>query len=59
VTLSNRSWAVAAGVVLAREAGAAVFDHDGSTHSTDSSATIAASPGIRDELLAVLSAAMS
>jgi len=59
VTLSNRSWDVAAGVVLAREAGAAVFDHDGSTHTTDSAATIAASPGIRDELLAVLSAALS
>ena len=59
VTLSNRSWDVAAGVVLAREAGAAVLDHDGSAHTTDSAATIAASPGIRNELLAVLSAALS
>jgi myo-inositol-1(or 4)-monophosphatase len=57
VTLSNRSWDVAAGVILAREAGAHVFDHDGSEHTTDSGATIAASPGVCDELLAILRAA--
>jgi myo-inositol-1(or 4)-monophosphatase len=45
---------VAAGVVLAREAGARVVDHDGSEHTTDSAATIAASPGVCEELLAIL-----
>jgi myo-inositol-1(or 4)-monophosphatase len=59
VTLSNRSWDVAGGVILAREAGAAVTDQDGSTHTTESAATIAASPGIRDELLAILAAALN
>jgi myo-inositol-1(or 4)-monophosphatase len=54
VTLSNRSWDVSAGVVLAREAGARVVDLDGSEHTTDSAATIAASPGVCDELLAIL-----
>jgi myo-inositol-1(or 4)-monophosphatase len=59
VTLSNRSWDVAAGVILTREAGAAVTDQDGSTHTTESAATIAASPGIRDDLLAILAAALN
>jgi myo-inositol-1(or 4)-monophosphatase len=57
VTLSNRPWDMAAGVVLAREAGARVVDEDGSDHTTDSAATIAASPGLCDELLAILRAA--
>jgi myo-inositol-1(or 4)-monophosphatase len=59
VTLSNRSWDVAAGVILAREAGATVVDQDGSTHTTDSAATVAASPGIRDELLGLLAVALN
>jgi myo-inositol-1(or 4)-monophosphatase len=58
VTLSNRSWDVAAGVIIAREAGADVVDQDGSTHTTESAATIAASPGIREELLGLLAAAL-
>lgn len=57
VTLSNRPWDMAAGVVLAREAGARVVDDDGSDHTTDSAATIAASPGLCDEVLAILRAA--
>jgi myo-inositol-1(or 4)-monophosphatase len=59
VTLSNRSWDVAAGVILSREAGADVTDQDGSAHTTDSAATIAASPGIRDELLTLLATALN
>jgi myo-inositol-1(or 4)-monophosphatase len=58
VTLSNRSWDVAAGVILAREAGAAVVDEDGSPHTTDSAATVATSPGICDELLTLLAVAL-
>lgn len=59
VTLSNQSWDVAAGVILAREAGATVLDQDGSSHTADSAATIAASPGIQDELISVLAAALN
>ena len=59
MTLSNLSWDVAAGVVIAREAGAAVVDQDGTTHTTSSTATIAASPGIRDELLSLLATAVN
>ena len=58
ITLSNRSWDVAAGVVLAREAGARVLDRDGSEYSTDSSSTIAASPGLCAGVLDVVRAAV-
>ena len=34
VTLSNRSWDMAAGVIVAREAGAVVVDLDGREHTT-------------------------
>ena len=46
VTLSNRSWD-AAGVIIAREAGAVVLDYDGSQHTTGSAATIATAPDPR------------
>ena len=59
VTLSNRSWDVAAGVILAREAGATVNDQDGSAHTTDSGATVATSPGIQNELLSLLATAVN
>jgi myo-inositol-1(or 4)-monophosphatase len=58
ITLSNRSWDVAAGVVIAREAGARVLDRDGSEYSTDSNSTIAASPPLSDEVMALVHAAM-
>jgi myo-inositol-1(or 4)-monophosphatase len=56
LTLSNHSWDVAAGVILAREAGAVVLDLNGQPHSTESAATIALSPGLRPEVLALLDA---
>jgi len=59
VTMSNRPWDVAAGVIPAREAGAIVVDHDGSRHSTDSAATIATAPGIRDDVLELVQTAIS
>jgi len=59
LTLSNRSWDVAAGVIIAREAGAVVLDYDGSLHTTDSAATIATAPGIRDDLLALVRTAIN
>jgi myo-inositol-1(or 4)-monophosphatase len=46
ITLSNKPWDTAAGVILAREAGATITDTDGTDHTIDSAAAIAAAPGI-------------
>jgi myo-inositol-1(or 4)-monophosphatase len=54
ITLANRSWDMAAGVVIAREAGAAVTDLDATAHTADSRTTIAATPAILDDVLALL-----
>lgn len=54
VTLSNKPWDTAAGVVIAREAGAVVVDQDGTDHTFGSSATIAAAPGVARELVALV-----
>lgn len=51
VMLSNRPWDTAAGIVIAREAGADVFDLDGHPHTTNSPETIAATPLLKPELL--------
>jgi myo-inositol-1(or 4)-monophosphatase len=51
VMLSNNPWDTTAGTLIAREAGAAVVDIDGSTHTVQSSATIAASPAIIADLI--------
>lgn len=44
VIMSNQPWDTAAGVIIAREAGAEVVDQDGTPHASDSTATIAANP---------------
>ncbi|AXB44631.1 inositol monophosphatase family protein [Amycolatopsis albispora] len=54
VILSNLPWDTAAGVLLVREAGGLVLDSDGSDHTVDSAATIAAGPALLTELLALL-----
>ncbi|WP_432019013.1 inositol monophosphatase family protein [Streptomyces sp. 1222.5] len=54
IALSNHPWDMAAGVAIAREAGAAVMDLDGSPHSLRSTATIAVAPGLRGTLLKML-----
>jgi myo-inositol-1(or 4)-monophosphatase len=54
MTMSNTPWDTAAGVVIAREAGAVVVDQDGSDHTTSSAATIAVAPGVVEELLALV-----
>jgi myo-inositol-1(or 4)-monophosphatase len=51
IVLSNKPWDVAAGVVIAREAGARVVDMDGSDHVLNSSATLAAPPSLIDQLV--------
>jgi myo-inositol-1(or 4)-monophosphatase len=54
ILLSNKPWDMAAGVIIAREAGAEVVDVDGSPHDLDSLRTIAVAPAVRDALLALL-----
>lgn len=55
VMLSNKPWDTAAGVLLAREAGARVTDLGGRNHELTSTATIAAAPGVGGQLLDALS----
>lgn len=59
ISLSNRPWDTAAGTLIAREAGAVVVDLDGSAHTLNSSATVAAAPGVIDEFLAVVQSAVA
>lgn len=57
VILSNKPWDTAAGVLIAREAGALVVDSSGTPHDFNSPETIAACPSIADSLLALVNAA--
>lgn len=50
----NLPWDVMAGVLLAREAGAVVFDQRGEEHGLDSTCTYATSPGLKRDLLQCL-----
>jgi myo-inositol-1(or 4)-monophosphatase len=54
IMLSNNPWDTAAVVVIAREAGAAVVDIDGSPHSMTAHATIAASPKLVADLVELI-----
>ena len=55
IILANLPWDTMAGTLLVREAGGLVLDRDGSDHTTDSAATIAVCPGLRGELMRMLS----
>jgi myo-inositol-1(or 4)-monophosphatase len=57
VTFGNKPWDMAAGVILAREAGAVVTDAAGNPHALASAATVAAAPGLLPELIPLLQAA--
>ncbi|SBT52485.1 inositol monophosphatase family protein [Micromonospora auratinigra] len=59
LTLSNHAWDTAAGVVIAREAGALVLDHDGTDHNLRSTATFAVVPALTGAVLAVFEKAAS
>ena len=50
IILANKPWDTAAGVLIAREAGAIVTDMRGSQHSFASGETVAVCPGLADEL---------
>jgi len=54
VMLSNKPWDTAAGVVIAREAGAVLLDVDGTPHTSESRATIGMSPALVDALLPLI-----
>lgn len=57
--LSNKPWDTAAGVVIAREAGALVVDLAGAPHTLDSSATLAAGPGVIGAIVELAQHALS
>ncbi|MGA8112430.1 MAG: inositol monophosphatase [Actinocatenispora sp.] len=57
IAFSNKPWDMMAGVAIARAAGASVVDADGTPHTFDSAATIAAPPGLVDQVLAAIAAA--
>ncbi|PMR61330.1 inositol monophosphatase [Verrucosispora sp. ts21] len=57
ITLGNRDWDMAAGVAIARAAGAAVTDTDGSPHDSRSRTTIATAPGLTASVLHILATA--
>jgi myo-inositol-1(or 4)-monophosphatase len=50
-TFANKSYDVGAGAILAREAGACVFDRDGKDHNLASRWTLVGHPLLRDEML--------
>ncbi len=50
ISLGNKAWDMAAGVIIAREAGAEVFDFDGSPHTIDSRITAATSTELADQI---------
>ncbi len=54
LTLGNLSWDMAAGVAIARAAGATVTDTDGSRHSMSSLTTIATAPRLAEPVLEIV-----
>jgi myo-inositol-1(or 4)-monophosphatase len=54
VILANKPWDTAAGVLLAREAGAQVLDSTGEPHSFNSPDTIVTCPGIADAVVSLV-----
>jgi myo-inositol-1(or 4)-monophosphatase len=57
ITLSNKPWDTAAGVLLAGEAGAHVVDRHGAAHRFDSAGTVAAAPLLLGQILSLLNEA--
>lgn len=58
IMLGNKPWDTSAGILIAQEAGARVLDLDGSNHSAYSSATIAVTPALENDLMPILRAAL-
>lgn len=58
IVLSNQPLDLAAGILIAREAGALVLDSTGAEHTRAATHTIAAAPGIADQLLSLVQSAL-
>jgi myo-inositol-1(or 4)-monophosphatase len=56
VIASNKPWDIAAGVLIAREAGALVLDRSGESHTFQSPDTIAACAGVADAVVSLVQA---
>jgi myo-inositol-1(or 4)-monophosphatase len=56
ITLGNRPWDTAAGVLIVREAGGSVADKDGTPHDLNSAATVAAPRPLLDQLIPLIQA---
>ncbi|MFI9639414.1 inositol monophosphatase family protein [Micromonospora sp. NPDC051925] len=56
LTLSNHPWDMTGGTAIAREAGAVVIDHDGSAHHPGSSVTLGITPGLAEQVRALVGA---
>ena len=56
--LSNLPWDVTAGLLLVREAGGCVYDHDGSPHNAASRYTIASVPSLVEPITRIVAEAM-
>jgi myo-inositol-1(or 4)-monophosphatase len=54
LTLSNNPWDTAAGVIIAREAGATITDTDGTDHHLNSTTTIATTPNLTADIHALI-----
>jgi myo-inositol-1(or 4)-monophosphatase len=59
IILANKPWDTAAGVLIAREAGAIVVDSSGRDHRVSSLETIAMSPHIVDPILKIVAKALA
>lgn len=56
--LSNLPWDVTAGLLLVREAGGLVYDHDGSPHDAASRFTLASTPSLAEPVCRIVTEAM-
>jgi myo-inositol-1(or 4)-monophosphatase len=59
ILLGNNPWDTSAGVLIAREAGGRVLDHDGTEHTPQSRSTIAVTPTLEADLMATVRAALA
>ena len=57
ITLGSHPWDIAAGVIIATEAGAKIFDLDGAPHTLRAKATIAAAPALAADMIRLIAEA--
>lgn len=54
IIMSNKPWDIAAGTLIAREAGAHITDTNGHQHDHQSTSTVASAPGIATQLASII-----